>query len=129
MGRVGREVLVPPLSIQTLVENSIKYGVNARREGASIRIRLKLGESDCVVEVEDDGPGFGSLTLLPGHGLDNLEERLAMLFGDKGRLRIKSTGKETSVSFTVPRGSARKSGARREQGADGEHEPVTRVSG
>ena len=114
------EVLVPPLSIQTLVENSIKYAVNARREGAVIRVLMKMGEGECVVEVQDDGPGFGNLTLVPGHGLDNLEERLAMLFGEGGNLHINSTGKETSVSFTVPCRRARKSG---------EHESVTRLSG
>jgi LytS/YehU family sensor histidine kinase len=123
-GSWQREVLVPPLSIQTLVENSIKYAVNARREGALIRVVLKPGDGDCTVEVEDDGPGFGNLALLPGHGLDNLEERLSMLFGERGHLRIRSTGKETSVSFAVPRGSVRKVG-----GGSSEHEPVTRVFG
>lgn len=95
-------VWVPPFSIQTLVENSIKYAVNARREGASIRVKLKPDDSGWVVEVHDDGPGFGTLALLPGHGLENLDERLSMLFGDQGRLCIRSNGQETSVSFMVP---------------------------
>jgi LytS/YehU family sensor histidine kinase len=116
-------VLVPPLSIQTLVENSIKYAVNARREGALIRILLKKGPEDCVVEVQDDGPGFNSLTLIPGHGLDSLDERLTMLFGDSGRLSIHSTTKQTTVSFAVPRESIRRSGVR------SEHESAARISG
>lgn len=128
-GSRASEVLIPPLSIQTLVENSIKYAVNARREGASIQILLNMGGEDCSVTVKDDGPGFGSVTLLAGHGLDNLEERLSMLFGEQGHLQIKSTGSETSVSFTVPRGSARNgSGAMNPRGGD-EHEYLTRFSG
>ncbi len=121
-GRGQGEILVPPLSIQTLVENSIKYAVNARREGALIRVVLTTSDDRCVVEVQDDGPGFGSLTLLPGHGLDNLEERLAMLFGEEARLHITSGKKETSVSFTVPRRGMRIFSAR-------DHESITRVSG
>ena len=105
VGEWQEGVWVPPLSIQTLVENSVKYAVNARREGALIRVLLESADGQCAVEVQDDGPGFGSLTLLPGHGLDNLEQRLSMLFGESGQLRIRTTGNDTSVGFKVPVGA------------------------
>ncbi len=121
LSRAG--VLVPPLSVQTMVENSIKYAVNAHRNGALIRVLVQLGQGDCTVEVQDDGPGFRSLLLLPGHGLDNLQERLSVLFGDRGRLHIRSKPGETSVSFTIPRAGG--------EGAGGEtaHGSHSRVSG
>lgn len=68
---------VPPLSIQTLVENSVKYAVSARREGGRIAVRVTPSGGEASIEIEDDGPGFGESDLTPGHGLDLLRERLA----------------------------------------------------
>ena len=52
------EIPFPPLSIQTLVENSVKYAVGATRSGADIRINGTLQGTDLVITVQDNGPGF-----------------------------------------------------------------------
>src|SRR5579875_878727 len=62
---------VPPLSIQTLVENSVKYAVSARREGALVTISALLIKQRLALEVRDDGLGFPDLALPAGHGLSN----------------------------------------------------------
>ncbi|HZF30700.1 MAG TPA: histidine kinase, partial [Gammaproteobacteria bacterium] len=63
---------VPPLAVQTLVENSVKYAVGPARDGAEIRVRA-LADGDGVrVEVADTGPGFSAADLPAGHGLDTL---------------------------------------------------------
>jgi sensor histidine kinase YesM len=49
---------VPRLSVQTLVENSVKYAVSTRRDGASIAVRALSDSARTRIEVEDDGPGF-----------------------------------------------------------------------
>ena len=93
---------VPPLALQTLVENSVKYAVNARRHGADIRISgLKDGQI-ARLEVCDDGPGFGSLELPAGHGLANLQERLQVLFGDRAHLDVLSEQGHTAVRLSIP---------------------------
>ncbi len=94
--------LVPPLSVQTVVENSIKYAVAVSRQGASLEISAMAGGDKMTVSVTDDGPGFTADSLIAGHGLDNLTERLAMLFKDEARLDIDSSVSRTCVSFTVP---------------------------
>lgn len=70
---------VPPLSVQTLVENSVKYAVSPRREGGVVRVSAKAGDSGLVIEVWDDGPGFSESDIGQGQGLLLVRERLAGL--------------------------------------------------
>jgi LytS/YehU family sensor histidine kinase len=94
-------VQVPALSLQTLVENSVKHAVAARFEGAEIRVAAFERDGAVWVEVSDDGPGFTEQAIVPGHGLDRLRQRLAALFGPTARLEIRGG---PTVSFSVPRG-------------------------
>ena len=50
--------IVPPLSIQPLVENAIKHGIFKKPEGGSVWLRSYAEEKYNVVEVEDNGMGF-----------------------------------------------------------------------
>ena len=49
---------VPPFSVQTLVENSVKYAVAPRREGGQIEVSAREQSGRAVIEVRDDGPGI-----------------------------------------------------------------------
>jgi two-component system sensor histidine kinase AlgZ len=95
--------LVPRMALQTLVENSVKYAVSPRLEGASIVVRAIAAEDGRLrVTVEDDGPGWNGASRPAGHGLDLLTARLAMLFGDRASLRVDSRDGHTSVTMEVP---------------------------
>lgn len=96
------EIPVPPLSIQTLVENSVKYAVGTRGRGARLTVTARRTLDSLRIEVSDDGPGFPSLELPHGHGLENLSERLAALFGDRASLTVRSHANETSVAIELP---------------------------
>ncbi|HLH04722.1 MAG TPA: histidine kinase [Bryobacteraceae bacterium] len=96
------ECLVPPLALQTLVENSVKYAVGPRGRGASILIHARRSLDSLRLEVQDDGPGFATLALPSGHGLNNLSERLAALFGEHGKLDIRSSTGQTIVAIEIP---------------------------
>ena len=78
--------LVPRLSLQTLVENSVKFAVSPRREGASIAVRAGATNGRLRLEVEDDGPGFEATRVPEGHGIALLKARLAMAFGGRATL-------------------------------------------
>jgi LytS/YehU family sensor histidine kinase len=95
-------LMVPRMALQTLVENSVKYAVSPRRDGASIRVRAAVDGNRLRVAVEDDGPGFDGSSRPPGHGLDVLERRLRMLFGDDAALAVESRDGRTAVSIDVP---------------------------
>ncbi len=95
-------VRVPRLAVQTLVENSVKYAVSPRREGASIAVRAAADNGRARVEIEDDGPGFDTSVVPEGHGLALVRSRLAMTFGDRASLTIESHPGRTTVVMDVP---------------------------
>jgi two-component system sensor histidine kinase AlgZ len=96
------EVRIPPLSIQTLVENSIKFAVAPNREGGEIRVSAERKNGSLRVNVADTGGGFSMESAPPGHGLDNLRARLAVLFGETAELSVNRSEGWTTVSMTVP---------------------------
>jgi len=93
---------VPPLSIQTLVENSIKYAVAPKREGGEVRVGAERNDGHMRIDVADTGAGFVLESALPGHGLDNLRAHLALLFGPAAELTVSRSEGWTTVSFKVP---------------------------
>jgi signal transduction histidine kinase len=86
-------VPVPGLILQPLVENAVGHGIAPLRRGGTLRIAARLEGDDLVVEVSDDGrglgvPASGESPLKPGHGLDNVRQRLQTLYGEGGRLSL-----------------------------------------
>jgi LytS/YehU family sensor histidine kinase len=96
----------PPLSVQTLVENSLKYAIAPRREGGEISVVARRVEGRVIIEVTDDGPGFASSAIRSGHGLDNLQSRLAALYDNRAALDIARTGEGATVSISLPQTEA-----------------------
>jgi sensor histidine kinase YesM len=82
---------VPAFAIQTLVENSVKYAVSPRKQGARIEVRARRDGDRIAIDITDDGPGFGADIWIPGHGLDGLRGRLDALYGTRARLIAPST--------------------------------------
>ena len=94
---------LPPMSVQTLVENSIKHAISQSRGGGEIRIAGRIVEERLEVDVSDDGPGFSAGDIAEGHGLDNLRDRLASVFASDAALRIVSAAGRTTVTISLPR--------------------------
>jgi len=96
-------VRVPPLALQTLVENSVKHVASRSAEGASIQIAATLRDGGGIaLEVSDDGPGFSLDAITEEHGLGNLAARLELLFGDEGRLDVTRKDQRTAVCISFP---------------------------
>lgn len=81
-----RTAVIPVFAVQTLVENSVKHAVSARKAGARIRVRARREGDRLRLDVTDDGPGFTGPIWHPGHGLDGLRSRLFALYGPAARL-------------------------------------------
>ncbi|HEV2448352.1 MAG TPA: histidine kinase [Candidatus Sulfopaludibacter sp.] len=99
---VLEELEVPPMALQTLVENSIKHAIAASRQGGEVRVAARLESGSLLLEVSDDGAGFDQRALREGHGLENLQERLAELFDGQGRLELARRDGRMVVTVTVP---------------------------
>jgi sensor histidine kinase YesM len=93
---------VPPLSLQSLVENSVKHAIAPRPEGGQIRVTGRSDEERAYLEVWDDGPGFTAEAIPDGHGLENLQSRLATLFGGGAKLHVTPLERGASVVISLP---------------------------
>ncbi len=94
---------VPPLSVQTLVENSVKHAIAPKPGGGSVRVTAGSRNGTVWVEVSDTGPGFSIEAAPVGHGLDNLTSRLKLLFGDEASLEAARIGGHAVVRMSAPR--------------------------
>lgn len=103
------QVLIPPLSIQPIVENAVRHGVMKRAEGGTIQVKVQSEENGFTVLVEDDGIGIPQHKLdsmLSDHkksgsvGLMNIHKRLLTLYG-KGLVIESEWKRGTRVSFSV----------------------------
>ena len=79
---------VPPLVIQTLVENAVQHGVAPSRSGGTVAVAVRREAGAVRVSVRDDGVGVPDGAVEPGVGLANADERLRLLFGDGAGLQL-----------------------------------------
>ena len=93
---------VPPFSVQTVVENAVKHVAGQRQDGVVLRLSARRSDGDLVVEVADDGPGFGPDAVTAGHGLDNLQARLRALYGERAGLEFDRGADGMTVRMRVP---------------------------
>jgi sensor histidine kinase YesM len=83
-----QDAAVPPMSVQSLVENAVKHGITPQCNGGECLIAVSAEGESLRIEVRDTGPGFDLAAIPAGHGLDSLVERLDALFGAKARLNV-----------------------------------------
>jgi len=94
--------LVPPFALHTLVQNSVKHVAATRPGGAEIRVSARREGERLELGVWDDGPGIDLASVPPGHGLDSLRARLAVLFGSRATLVAGPREGGGQVTMTVP---------------------------
>lgn len=93
---------VPPLALHTLVQNSVKHVAAARLAGAEVRIEARRAGEGLALSVWDDGPGFELAEAPPGHGLETLRARLAVLFGPAASLEATRADGGARVTMSLP---------------------------
>ena len=114
--RVAPEVLavkVPFLSIQPLVENAVRHGIERKDGAGRITLLAEDAQSEALITIEDDGVGVApervrrALARDPATesvGLGNVDERLRAVFGDEYGLVIETAvGAGTKVTVRVPK--------------------------
>lgn len=94
----------PPMMLQSLVENSIKHGLEPKPEGGSLTISADISNGRLRVTVADSGLGFAAGGVSgSGVGLANVRERLAALYGGAAKLSIEANSPSgTIVTIEVP---------------------------
>jgi LytS/YehU family sensor histidine kinase len=97
------DIPVPPFSIQTLVENSIKHAIAPLRAGGNVRIVIEAADDTLAIRVTDTGPGYRMDDIPQGHGLSNLQSRLSHIFGERAKLSAFRDSGTTTTQVTIPR--------------------------
>lgn len=96
------QVRVPPMSLQTLVENAVKYGVENSAAGSEIRILARRMEDGTVlIEIANKGAlaPFSNSTQV---GLANARKRLALVLGDGARVDLIENSGWVRATLTLP---------------------------
>lgn len=113
------DIVIPKLSIHTLVENSIKHCLEMMTESILIKIHTYAENGHIIVSVTDDGPGMTPERLQQvlkeiddprwlekpeeSIGLKNLNARLKLLYGSEASLAIDSgQGRGTEIKIVLP---------------------------
>lgn len=95
---------VPPLTLQPIVENSVKHGMAPEYAPLRISIQTRVTDSGSEIVVEDSGPGFASDVpddSEPHIALTNIRQRLEMMCGGKMTI-LPRDGGGTIVTVTIP---------------------------
>lgn len=95
-------LLIPPMIIQLLVENATKHGISQLPLGGYIQLNITTTIDRLHIEVRNTGElnTSRSSTKL---GLENIKQRLELLYGKKGNFKLYQENKEVIAIIEIPR--------------------------
>jgi sensor histidine kinase YesM len=91
IAREARAARIPPMLLQTLVENALKHGIARRPEGGEVVITARAADHQIELEVLNSGELREPPSSAPGIGLRNARERLSLLYGDRAKLLVEDS--------------------------------------
>lgn len=97
---------IPGLILEPLVGNVIKHVLDRQVRSVHIDVKAEKQGDDFCLSVSDNGPGFEIEEPAPGYGLTSVQERLRLLFGERGNLDIASSAEGTCVTLRLPLSSS-----------------------
>ncbi|WP_425252233.1 sensor histidine kinase [Janthinobacterium sp. NFX145] len=94
---------VPPMALQTLVENAVKYGVEANAEGGDIRIAARRGADTDMLRIEVANTGeLRGASSSTGIGLRNARQRLQLACGERASLELRQQAGWVYATIDLP---------------------------
>jgi hypothetical protein len=98
----ARDGLLPPMMLITLVENAIKHGLGPLPDGGTLDISAQVDNGRLKLRVSDDGAGFRQSSG-GGTGLANVRNRLGLMYGEAGQLRLsRNTPRGVVATLSLP---------------------------
>lgn len=96
---------LPKFLIQPFVENSIQHGFEQRVGQGCIRITCSEAGKELIIIIEDDGDGVEDREQLSsGYGINNVKERIRLLYGENFGVSVWSRkGEGVRVTIRLPR--------------------------
>lgn len=97
----GLRARLPPMLVQTLVENAVKHGISDLPLGGVVRIDATVQGGSLEIRVSNTG-ALKPIAGTGGFGLRNATERLRLLFGDAASLTLREHDRMTTARLVVP---------------------------
>lgn len=100
------KIEIPPLMVQTLVENGIKHGISTKAAGGLVDISAFPSENNLIIQIRNTGLlNEKSLKEATGFGIQNTKQRLSLLYGENASFNIKNEQNETVLAeLIIPNG-------------------------
>ncbi len=92
-------VRILPFSIQLLVENALKHGIDRQMEGGHLDISVKIENSKAVIKIKN--PGELNYEGNNGIGLQNLTDRLHLIYDGKAQFSIHEVPHESVLATLI----------------------------
>lgn len=95
----SKNFTVPPLMIQTLVENGIKHGISKLQKGGEISLMTKVKDAHLFIEIRNNGQlTHQKLNGSKGFGVANTKQRLKLLYGKKATFKMINENENTVLT-------------------------------
>ena len=105
--------MIPPLTIQPLVENAIHYGMEEMTEVCHIYLQIQVTDGIMMIQVRNEGSYFEKDLLEKlknksrsphgfGIGLLNIDQRIKLLFGETYGLTLSNENNFAVATITLP---------------------------
>jgi two-component system, LytTR family, sensor kinase len=101
----SKNFLVPPLMVQTLVENGVKHGISKLTEGGLIQLKTKVERGKLTIRIRNSGQyhGVNGHKRRGGLGLVNTTQRLKLLYGEGAHFSIRNESDNFVLTeITIP---------------------------
>lgn len=92
-------VQIPPMLLQTLIENAIKHGVSKPIKGGFVKLETSVEANKLIIIISNTGHLLS--TDSGGFGLENTAQRLNLLFGEEAKFEIAQSSKDVVTAEIV----------------------------
>lgn len=96
------ESLLPNMILQPLLENAVKHGVHESTETVIIEILCKAENNFLNISIKNNYDAEGSTKKRSGIGLQNIQNRLSLIYGRSDLFRINNSGNKFEVFLSFP---------------------------
>lgn len=97
---------VPPMLLQTLVENAVRHGIAKLTQGGEVSVSAKRGLNGLVMTVSNTGTYVPGQVNGTGIGLEGTRHRLALIYGDRAALHIDNRDGQVVTEIEIPLGGS-----------------------
>ncbi len=99
---VDPQLTLPRMLLQLLLENAVKHGIAKLPQGGRVELSISKEDERLLILVRNPGLFQQDVASKEGVGLENIRERLSLLYGTAGDFEIRQQGERVEARVTLP---------------------------